>query len=543
MTCAPVRERRRHLTALTAAVVALCLALTGLTMQSAQAADTGSITGKVFTQATPTANLVPASGVTIYLYRSATATGYYESVDTNPATPGTDGFRFDGSAYALTGLKAGFYKFEVAGVSDRNYQREYYNDAESLGGADYIQVGTQTVSGKNVVLEPAGQITGKVTDRAGKPLANASISFEDSERGGGAYATTDANGNFTSAKNPANGFGAGLVRGDYRVAASKYSYGSDDAPTYEQRYWKNSATYAGATPVTVVPGQSTAPITIVLDVAPRINLTVKDAAGRPLRDSPVGIYVSDNGVWGPIQSGPHTTNANGVYRKTMRIGDKYKFFITPPAHVGGVTKWFSNAYTVTDATEVTADAYGQVRNIEIRLDPAPTVTGTVRTGKALVAKPSAGSPLKTNLTYQWVAGGAAIRGATRATFKVSNAEAGKSIAVRITGQLSDLTTRTETSAVTSKAVGVLSTSKVSIRGTAKVGKTLRASTKSWGPKPVTLSYRWYRNGKSISGQKKSSYKLRKADQGKRITVRVTQKKSNYLSADRLSAKTAKVKKK
>lgn len=623
------------------AFVAVCLAVAGLSAQPARAADTGSITGQVFTKAL-NASQVPASSVFIYLSYSETVDGGYQSVDSDPATD-RDGYSFDDHTFSLTGLKAGFYKFEVAGVGDDSYQREYYNDADSLSGATPIQVGTGAVTADDMVLEPAGQITGKVTDRAGNPLANASISFQDSERGGGGYATTDAAGNFTSEKDD-DGFGVGLVRGDYRVSARLDDYTNPDAPSYEERYWQNSATYAGATPVTVVPGGSTDQINIVLDVAPRIRLTVKDPAGTPLPNVDVGIYTFYDGAWGPYQAGPNTTDTDGVYRKTVRIGDRYKFFITPPAGVDGVTEWYDNAYTEATAREVKATAYGDVLNIEIRLGDAPAVTGatptvtgtpevgttltanpgtwgpagvslgyqwlvnnvaiggatqatytpveadvtkaltvkvtgtlanytttaktsaataavtapavvapviagaaptisgTARSGKTLTVSPGSWGPSGVAVGYQWLANGVAIPGATATSIKLTNSQAGTRITVAATGSLAGASPVTTTSAATATVKGVLAAKKVSISGTPKVGKKLRAKTGSWGPSPVTSSYAWYRNGKKISGQKKISYKLGKADAGKRITVRVTQKKSNYISASTLSSKTKKVKK-
>ena len=83
--------------------------------------------------------------------------------------------------------------------------------------------------------------------------------------------------------------------------------------------------------------------------------------------------------------------------------------------------------------------------------------------------------------------------------------------------------------------------KPTISGTAKVGKTLKAKTGSWSPKPA-FSYRWYRSGTAIPGATKASYKLTKADKGKRITVKVTGKRSGWETLARTSKKTAKVKK-
>lgn len=61
-----------------------------------------------------------------------------------------------------------------------------------------------------------------------------------------------------------------------------------------------------------------------------------------------------------------------------------------------------------------------------------------------------------------------------------------------------------------------------ITGTAKRGKTLRASVGSWnGTVGTSYSFAWFRNGKAIRGATKSSYKLVKADRRKTIKVRVT----------------------
>ncbi|MRJ76720.1 hypothetical protein GEV29_09245 [Aeromicrobium sp. SMF47] len=733
MTTPLVHRPRRRSTALVGAVVAICLALTGLTEQSASAAGTGSIGGSVFTQAVG-GEKTPVTEGYIYLHR-LNADGYYDSVDSDPTDPGTDGYPFTGSTFELGGLAAGTYKFEVASVGTNDaklYQREYYDDAEYLHDATPIQVGTTRVQLPDMVLEQAGQISGRVTDAAGKPLADASVMFERTRSGGSQGVQTDANGYYTSVQDPREGFGEGLVRGDYRVVASKYSSSSDpDAPSYEAEYWNNATSYDSATAVTVQPGKTAANINFTLAEAPRIRLTVKDPAGNPVPDAAVGVWQFYEGEWGPRRAGPNETDDAGVYRQTVRIGDRYKFFFTPPAGVDGVTEWYDNAYSEAAAKEVTATSHGEVIDIEIKLGPAPavagstptitgtpqvgqqltadpgtwgpagvelayqwlangapiegatqatytpsiedatktitvrvtgtlahhtttaktsaatapvakpvvagstpTITGTPQVGQQLTADPGTWGPTGVELAYQWLANGAPIEGATQATYTSSIEDATKTITVRVTGTLAHHTATTKTSAATApvatppvvtgaaptisgtprsgktlsvatgswgpagvtlarqwradgaaitgatgstlrlsnahagkkitvtvtgtieggepvvrtsaataKVQGVLTAKKVTISGTAKVGRTLRAKTGSWGPAPVTSSYKWYRNGRAISGQKKSTYKVRKADVGKRITVRVTQRKSSYVTVSKLSSKTAKVKKK
>jgi hypothetical protein len=79
-----------------------------------------------------------------------------------------------------------------------------------------------------------------------------------------------------------------------------------------------------------------------------------------------------------------------------------------------------------------------------------------------------------------------------------------------------------------------------ITGTAKVGKTLKVKAGTWNPKPK-IKYQWYANGKAIKGATKAAYKLKKAQKGKRITVKITATKSGYNTVTKTSGKTAKVK--
>ncbi|MCB1273027.1 MAG: hypothetical protein KDB25_01335 [Leucobacter sp.] len=74
-----------------------------------------------------------------------------------------------------------------------------------------------------------------------------------------------------------------------------------------------------------------------------------------------------------------------------------------------------------------------------------------------------------------------------------------------------------------------------ISGTAKAGRTLKAKAGTWKPSGVKLSYRWKRNGTSIAGATKSSYRVTAADRGKTLTVTVTGSKSGYAKTAKKSA--------
>lgn len=82
--------------------------------------------------------------------------------------------------------------------------------------------------------------------------------------------------------------------------------------------------------------------------------------------------------------------------------------------------------------------------------------------------------------------------------------------------------------------------KISISGTRRVGKTLKAKLVGWVPKPLFTTYQWYRSGKAIKNATDSTYKLRVADRGDRIKVKVRATFIGYRSVTRSSQPTIKI---
>ncbi len=74
-----------------------------------------------------------------------------------------------------------------------------------------------------------------------------------------------------------------------------------------------------------------------------------------------------------------------------------------------------------------------------------------------------------------------------------------------------------------------------ISGTARVGEKLTAKAGAWGPAPVTLSYQWLRDGRSIAGATRSAYVLTATDRTHRVSVRVTGAKAGYTTVSKTSA--------
>jgi beta-glucosidase len=81
---------------------------------------------------------------------------------------------------------------------------------------------------------------------------------------------------------------------------------------------------------------------------------------------------------------------------------------------------------------------------------------------------------------------------------------------------------------------------VKISGQVKVGKKLTAKTAGW-TSGVKFTYRWYAGGKAIKKATAKTFKVTKALVGKKLTVKVTARKTGLTTASKTSKATAKVK--
>ena len=165
---------------------------------------------------------------------------------------------------------------------------------------------------------------------------------------------------------------------------------------------------------------------------------------------------------------------------------------------------------------------------------APAISGTPWVGEALTANTS-GIEDEDGLddvtySYQWIADGSDIAGATGFTYTLTSSEQGQTIQVRVTfaddaDNAETLTSAaTETETVTAKA-NTAPTGLPTISGTTQVGETLTADTSGIadadGLTNVSYSYQWMARGSDIDGATGSSYELTGSEQGQTITVRVT----------------------
>ncbi|NKX55962.1 hypothetical protein [Arthrobacter mobilis] len=174
------------------------------------------------------------------------------------------------------------------------------------------------------------------------------------------------------------------------------------------------------------------------------------------------------------------------------------------------------------------------------------ITGTTRVGSRLALD---GRTLPLGYEkYQWLRDGEPIPGATKSTYVQTAADIGKRISVQYTDTdgrfVDDRGSRegvtryyvpvTATASARSVTLGLMSQAKSpAITGTRKVNSVLTARP-SFGLSGTTVKYQWLRNGKKITGATKARYRLQTRDYGKKISVKATASKKNYVTVTKKS---------
>jgi len=262
-------------------------------------------------------------------------------------------------------------------------------------------------------------------------------------------------------------------------------------------------------------------------VVPSISGTVQ--VGKSVRAVP--------GTWSPVAAFGYQWLADGkaisgATTSTLVLpatvaGKKLSVRIT-----GSAASYTTTAVTSTATTVAAATLSG----------PVPTLAGTAKVGATLTAKPGTWKPAAT-LSYQWYAGGVAIKGATGKALAPAAAQVGKALTVKVTGKKTGYTTVVKTSrASAAVAAGTFAAAPVpKVTGTAKVGSVLTAKAGSWKPK-ATVSFQWYAGTTKIAGATKSTYRIAAALRGKTLTVVVTGRAAGYTVKSVRSARTSAVRK-
>ena len=212
---------------------------------------------------------------------------------------------------------------------------------------------------------------------------------------------------------------------------------------------------------------------------------------------------------------------------TVEPGTRYVYKIKA-INSGGLSA--RSHYVPADAPEVEPKANSPTTG-------QPAISGTAQVGETLTARTSgiedSDGLVNATYSYQWLAGDAAIAGATGSSYTLVDADEGETIKVNVS--FTDDAENEES--LTSEPIGPVdyptsqqqvnspATGAPTIGGTVQVGGTLTAKTSGIededGLGSLSFSYQWLAGDAEIAGATGSAYTLVDADEGETIKVNVS----------------------
>jgi surface antigen len=173
---------------------------------------------------------------------------------------------------------------------------------------------------------------------------------------------------------------------------------------------------------------------------------------------------------------------------------------------------------------------------------APVISGTPTVDTPLTATAGTWSLSGARYSYQWLANGVAIAGATAPTYTPTATQFAAKLSVKVTAAKSGYRTGTSVSALSAPvAPGTMrSTTAPVVTGLAKVGGVLTVAGGTWTPAPTATSVAWFADGVAIPGATQTTLKLGPAQLNQRITAVRTARRAGYTTTSTSSAPTAPV---
>lgn len=277
----------------------------------------------------------------------------------------------------------------------------------------------------------------------------------------------------------------------------------------------------------------------------------------------VEVYREVGGTWTEDESLQATVATDGSYSVQAPAGEAVKLRTSYGDHDYGY--WYGDGFGEETAVPVQADGGTTVGDIDLDV-PAPSwVTGRVtdRSGHGIAAKvvpainndgglrPLTTAPIETPASgeytvilpavYETGILGVTLDG-TASDWLGGGSMAEPNFYINTTPgehrQAEDLVLPIGSSSVTpaptpsvtpapkpaaspAPATRLTATGSPVVRGAARKGAVLRATSGRWNLAPTTVRFQWLRNGAVIKHATSSAYKVKRADVRKRISVRVT----------------------
>lgn len=466
-------------------------------------------------------------------------------VNAQSKTPGLYGGATTDAAgkYSITGLRAGSYTLQFNGNSSN--APEWWSNATSPDAATYFALAAGAATTKDAALVKGATISGTVKDAAGAVLEGVRVSAQ-SKTGLYGSAMTDAAGKYSI---------TGLAVGSYTL--SFYASG------YAGEWWSNAASFEKASYFAVAASASTVK-DAALAAGATITGVVKNSAGKGIP----GVYVRAHvkGADGqPVQVNGGSTDSAGKYSIVDLAAGSYTLEFRSDTYA---REWWSNAESSAKASYFALVA-GASTAKNADLGTGGSLSGTVTGKSGSTIKPTTAKIEVYNATGQLVATEWAYSaGIDAAKYTVSGLKAGNyrlkytsysgfNSSSMVAGPfiteywnnkstLASANVVAVTAGKTKTGVNVelaqklaLTAATPKVTGTPLTGQTLKASTGTW-TSGTTFTYQWLADGKAISGATKWSFKITSAQKGQALSVTVTGAKTNYVTASKTSAKTAKV---
>ncbi|HEY5193891.1 MAG TPA: carboxypeptidase regulatory-like domain-containing protein [Solirubrobacteraceae bacterium] len=339
--------------------------------------------------------------------------------------------------YKVTGLAEGSYKVEFS--DEPTFVTQYYDKQLSFRGATSFFLGEGATRTIEAELQKVGKIEGKVTNVSGTGLSGVTI---DIDRMNGEFVrstTTGGNGEYTV---------EGLSPSEYTVS---FYPGNNTGYLYQ------------SVATTVKEAPEVDALNVTLREGGKISGMVTSAATRGGL-AKIGVYAVNANSGEEFISNSTVTNAKGEYTVTGLPAGPYKveFYweqseaeekacahaVQCPAPY--ITQWYSNQPSAVTANPVTATAGATTSGVNAAMvssapfnTAAPAISGTPTVGSVLSCSNgswsgdpeltlSAGWPLSSTFTYQWLREGAAIAGATSSAYLVQAADVGHGLVCEVT---------------------------------------------------------------------------------------------------------------
>lgn len=416
-------------------VVGLVIGLNLVSTPPASAGPYGLVTGTV----TGPGGL-PASTIDVHMMHldgsgSWTSVGY-DSTDAQGhfelwAQPGTH--------------RLAFYPYLETSV----YDRTFYPDASTIELASDITVTSDSVQDFAVQLKtgPHADLVGTVVGTDGSPVPGVEVQFWTDQ---GTPESPWWVNRFLVKTDDAGHFHELIKPGTYRISYRRVGF--------EEVFHGGSVTVQTASDVTLEES-GTAQLDAVITKETLIRGSVRAVGGGALPGTRVNFYrnvgTAESPNWS-LQGSAEPHWDTGAFAKRVVPGDYLIRAIDPYGEY--LSEYFDRSLSTTTASVVSMTRESTIADIAINMTrmnappigaiSPPVVTGTARLGETLNASVGSWSPEAASVTYQWMADGVPITGATNPTYRPVSADIGHTLAVKTRAYTPGRYPADQTSAVT-----------------------------------------------------------------------------------------------